>query len=183
MKRSRTATLLLMASSPVLLVACSDDAPPVQQEQFTTLEQCTAAGNLLDDCKKAEEHAKQVADTSAPRYMTRDECIKDFPPDQCVQRQDQRQGSIWGPLMTGFMISHLMSNGMRGSFYQSEPLYRRSTGSFYQPSTGAGTGAYAGSSFAARGLGTGSLTAPEGAGGRGATASRGGFGARGSAGE
>lgn len=178
MKRSATATLLLMATAPLLLTACSEDPPPVKEETFANVLQCTTAGNPQDECERAQKSAQANADGVAPKYQNRDECVADFGADQCVQRSDRREGSIWGPLMTGFMISHLMNNmGGRGSYYASEPLYRRQNNQYYRPSTSGGAGVYAGRSFAARGLGSGSLPAAEAAGSRGVTASRGGFGA------
>jgi uncharacterized protein YgiB involved in biofilm formation len=185
MKRSATATLLLMAATPMVMTACSDDSTPkVLENTYANVLQCTTAGNPQAECERAQKSAQANADGAAPKYKTREECVQDFGDDKCVERTDRREGSIWGPLMTGFMISHLMNNmGGRGAFYQSEPLYRRRDGADYRPSTGAGVGAFAGRSFASRGLGTGSLNAPEGAGSRATTVSRGGFGGSGSAGE
>lgn len=180
MKRSATATLLLMATAPLVLTACSDDPPPVREQTYANVLQCTTAGNPQDECERAQKSAQAVADGAAPKYMNRDECVADFGADQCVQRSDRREGSIWGPLMTGFMISHLMNNmGGRGSYYASEPLYRRRDNQYYRPSATGGSAVYAGRSFAARGLGSSSLPTAEAAGSRASTVGRGGFGAAG----
>jgi uncharacterized protein YgiB involved in biofilm formation len=184
MKRSAAATLLLMAATPLMLTACGDDATPkTRDEPYANVLQCTTAGNPQDECERAQKNALTNADGAAPKYKTREECVEDFGADKCVERTDRREGSIWGPLMTGFMISHLLNNnGGRGGYFQSEPLYRRRDGADYRPSAGAGTGAYAGRTFAARGLGNGTLNTPEGAGSRANTVSRGGFGSEGRAG-
>jgi len=177
MKRSTTATLLLMSIAPLMLTACDDpqaqnqaqaqaEAPApaqIQSQAFKTIDDCTHAGNTPAECQTAFNQAQTNATAAAPHYATRDDCIRQFGPDMCQERSGS-EGSFWGPLMTGFMISHMLGSSSP-SYYGSVPVYTQSNGQFYS-STGS-RGSY-GSVV--------STPASSDAGTRAITASRGGFG-------
>ncbi len=120
MKRSRTAKLVLMGVAPLALSACAE-----QQEAliYPTVEACVAGGLVSEaECRSAYDTAKVASDESAPRYLSRADCIADFGADQC-QSAPHSQGYFL-PLMTGFMIARALDGGR----YYPQPLYRPRTG-------------------------------------------------------
>lgn len=171
MKRSSTAALLLMGVAPLMLTACGDSQPQtaVKEQAYANIGDCTAAGNPQADCQRAFDQAQASSAASAPHYKTREDCIKEFGPDMCQPRSDAREGSFWGPLMTGFVLGRIFDGGS-SRYYGAEPLYRQRDGQDYRPSSG---GAWSGSFGSSRGSSSGSTDA---AGSRAVTASRGGFG-------
>lgn len=172
MKRSSTATLLLMSVAPLLLTACDDPAAQAQitQQPYPSVAACTTAGNPLADCQKAFDQAQANATAEAPHFKTREDCLKEFGPDMCQPRSDGGGGSFFMPMMTGFMLSRML-NGSSSS-YTSAPLYRQRDGQDYRSS-----GAYAGGGFSSGGRSSWSSTnSSDAAGSRAITASRGGFG-------
>ncbi|WP_266170918.1 DUF1190 domain-containing protein [Dyella subtropica] len=174
MKRSTTAKLLLMGLSPLMLTACGDSAPEasVKQQNFTTVADCTKAGVPQDECQRDFDRAQANADASAPHFKTREDCIRDYGADMCQERHSEREGSFWGPLMTGFMVSQLLHSGSP-SYQYAGPLYRQRDGRDYSPYSWSSS--YGGGS--SRSSGSGSTTGgAEPAGSRAITASRGGFG-------
>jgi len=171
MKRSTTASLLLMSVVPMLLTACDDPsstAPQITSQSYPTVAACTTAGNPQAECQKAFAQAQANATAGAPHYKTRDDCIKEFGPDMCQPHSDAG-GSFFMPMMTGFMLSRMLDGG--SSNYSSAPLYRQRNGQDYGP-----RGAYAGSGFSSGSSGWTTGHSSDGAGSRAITASRGGFG-------
>jgi uncharacterized protein YgiB involved in biofilm formation len=169
MKRSSTAALLLMGATPLFLSACGGSQDQqIKEQSYPTVAACTSAGNTPADCERAFDQAQAAANSAAPHYKTREECIQQFGPDQCQERTDDRQGSFWGPLMTGFILGRIL-NGGGASYYGSVPLYRQRDGQDYRPASGVG------GSWASGGYSSAHATA-DAAGSRAITASRGGFG-------
>ena len=163
MKRSTTATLLLMGIAPLMLSACDDPQPQIQSQAFKTVADCTSAGNTPAECQTAFSQAQMRASAAAPHYSSLAACIQQFGPDMCQERSGS-EGSFWGPLMTGFMISHMLGSSSP-SYYGAAPLYTQSNGQYYASPTSRG-------SFGS----TVTTSAGSDAGSRAITASRGGFG-------
>jgi len=167
MKRSTTATLLLMSAAPLCLTACDQSPPPnqIHSQSFPTVAACTQAGNPQADCQRAFDQAQASTAADAPHFKTREDCIREFGPDMCQERSDAHEGSFWGPLMAGFMISRMLNNNTP-SYYGSQPLYRQRDGQ-YVPSSGSGD---------SYGRTASTPSGSADAGSRAVTASRGGFG-------
>lgn len=92
-----------------------------------------------DDCSKANpsgsaqcvaayDAAKKDAEKTAPKYASREDCIAEFGEGQCTQTpaqsgvasdEGQSSGSMWMPLMAGYMMGRMMSGGA----YAQQPLF------------------------------------------------------------
>lgn len=164
MKRSRTATLVVMGLSPLLLSAC-DDAQKSQQA-FTTLGNCTAAGVPESSCERAYTQAAAQATTLAPHYVTRGQCAQDYDEDSCQENLAAAGGSAWSPVMNGFLIGRVMQGGATG-YYPAGPVFRKRDDTDYSPHYGS---VYTG------GAGGWRNVSSEEAVGEGDTVGRGGFG-------
>ena len=134
MKRSRTLTLVLMAPAPLMLAGC-DNAPEEQMRKgfYTDVAACVADGNAADVCQRAHDAADKTNATNAPKFKTKEECIAEFG-DLCRERAVSTGGGeagFWSPLMTGFLISQLLSSG-RPSYFDASPIYRLRSGQYAQ---------------------------------------------------
>ncbi len=140
MKRSRALTLVLMAPAPLLVAGC-DSAPDEQVRKgfYTDVAACVADGNPADVCQRAHDGAEKTNATNAPKFKTREECIAEFG-DLCRERTNE--AGFWSPLMTGFLISQLLSSG-RPSYFDASPIYRLRTGQYAQYDD-RGSGGYGG---------------------------------------
>ncbi|HEY0179783.1 MAG TPA: DUF1190 domain-containing protein [Dokdonella sp.] len=131
MKRSRQLALLAIAQTPFALVGCDvhDHAPQQMTRQgfYTSVEACEHDGNSADVCQRAAQAAAAAGTTAAPRYRTKAECVAEYG-DLCAERE--HEGGIWMPLMTGFMISQLLSPGRAPAYLDSGPIYRTRAGQY-----------------------------------------------------
>jgi uncharacterized protein YgiB involved in biofilm formation len=128
MKRSRQLALLAIAQTPWVLVGC-DNAPEEQTRQgfYTSVEACEHDGNTADVCQHASQAANTASTAAAPRYRSKAECIQEYG-DLCAEHQ--HESGIWMPLMTGFMISQMLSPGRSPVYLDSNPIYRTRTGQY-----------------------------------------------------
>lgn len=173
MKRSRTAALLLMSTAPLLLTACDRSESASREGLYTSVEACVAQTNDSATCRQAFAKAQQDATASAPRFANREACEASYGKEQCAERSDGANHSFFGPLMTGFFLSQMMSrNGVAANGFNSAPAFRDSNGGWQRPAAGAG-GVYRG--------GAGTAMVPVNATpNRAVTVSRSGFGSSGS---
>ncbi len=144
MKRSRTTALLLMGSAPLLFTACQQDTPvKVQEGLYTSVQSCTDATGDPSACRTAFAQAQARAADSAPQYASREDCARDYPPEQCVSQHTSAGHSFIGPMMTGFFLSRMLDAGRAGSpMPPAAPAFRDKD----QQWGGAGGGYYGGSS-------------------------------------
>lgn len=179
MKRSKTATLILMGLSPLLLNACNDGPPQgsaqLSQQNFTTVADCEKSGVPQASCQKASDDAQADALKSSPHFSTHEACVEQYGADECHQRSDSGGTSFWGPALTGFLIGRMMS-GSNNSYYPAGPTFRQTNGSYYASSGGVYGGAYASGASGWRSTSAASGGDTSAAGTRAITASRGGFG-------
>ncbi len=132
MKRSRQLALLAIAQTPFVLVGC--DSQPAQPQEmtkqgfYTSVEACEKDGNSADMCNRASQTANAASTAAAPRYKSKAECIEEYG-DLCSEREHE-SGGIWMPLMTGFMISQMLSPGRSPMFLDSNPMYRTRGGQY-----------------------------------------------------
>lgn len=146
MKRSKTAALLLMSAAPLLLTAC-DSESPAREGLYTSVEACVAQTNDSNTCQLAYAKAEQETATTAPRFANREECEASYGTEKCAERSDGASHSFFGPMMTGFFLSQMLSrNGAPMNGFKSGPAFRDSTGGWQRPATGgAAGGVYRGS--------------------------------------
>lgn len=135
MKRSRILHLgSLMATASFSLAACS--VPPERmaaapegewetraEGAFKSVEECKASGAATpDDCDAAYKAATDDANANAPKFANKAECEVDFGEGQCEERAQANGGSMFMPLMAGFMLGRMLNGGNRGA---SSALFRR----------------------------------------------------------
>jgi uncharacterized protein YgiB involved in biofilm formation len=140
MKRSKTAALLLMSTSPLLLSACDRSESASREGLYTSVEACVAQTNDSATCKQAFDKAQKDAATTAPRFANREECEAKYGKEQCAERNDGASHSFFGPLMTGFFLSQMLRNGSPMNGFSSAPAFRDSKGGWQQPAPGGGAG-------------------------------------------
>lgn len=143
MKRSRTLTLTsLMAAGGVSLTACGDgpgDAvrigaadPGTEAFAYQTLEACKAAGEVPVAACETAQTAALADDAKSARWNDQASCEDVYGEGQCVPRSQAGGGSIWGPLITGFVVGRMLDGGWGG-----RGLYRDwRDGGFYTASGG-----------------------------------------------
>lgn len=139
MKRSRSLSLLLMGSLLIGAQGCSNQPSTPDEEvfrAFTSLSECTTSGLFTEaECKDfAITAIKEV-----PQFTSKEECEASFGSDMCngpvaqnspaangtvsgESTVQQGSGSMWHPMLMGFMAGRLLSgaNVMQGS----QPLYK-----------------------------------------------------------
>ncbi|GFZ96808.1 DUF1190 domain-containing protein [Dyella caseinilytica] len=165
MKRSKTASLVVMGLSPLFISAC-DDTQKSQQE-FVSVEACVQAGVPDISCEDAHDRASSDAMRFATHYSSEALCDNDYDQSTCVETEDDNGNRYWFPAMSAFLIARVM-HGSQVSYFPAGPVYRKRDHHDYSPRYGS---VYAGGGSG----GWHSVPADEVA-GEGDTASRGGFG-------
>ena len=174
-KRSRAVPLVALAGA-FGLAACEDDR--VDAAVFPTAETCAAEAREGEvwfseaDCAEAAETALAEHERSAPRYDDQALCEEQHG-GECYAEQRPGGGSVFLPLIAGYMLGNMMSG--RGA---AQPLYRTPAGGF---ANAAGTAAFGSNLGRAKVAPTGFRAAPATAGAapmtRASVARTGGFGA------
>lgn len=138
-KRKRSSSIALttmMAGAASLNVAACDSSTPanwndgnagrgqVEAFQYASLEACKTADEVSDaDCDKGWAAAQADDEKNGPRYQDRGTCEEVYGDGNCVPRNTS-SGSVFGPLLTGFIIGQMLDGGGRG-YYRGTGLYRR----------------------------------------------------------
>ncbi|WP_462158982.1 DUF1190 domain-containing protein [Pseudoalteromonas sp. GB56] len=135
MKRTSKLKLTLMLGATAGLTGCGD--PDESALLFEDVDDCTSFGVETEVCQAQYQDALANHALEAPKYVNENLCETDFGFDRCEQ-----EGSIWRPIMAGFMIAmvaeavdeglDLMKKKKRkkyaylgGNYYSgSKPLYR-----------------------------------------------------------
>lgn len=124
MKRSKSLKLALMGATIFTMTAC--DQPDETASIFESVDECAKfEGQDLDQCRQGWEKAAQEHVRTAPKYTSIADCQADFGPEQCEQAPQQTTsgGSIFMPMMMGYMMGSMLSNGTRSNV-ATQPLYR-----------------------------------------------------------
>ncbi|GAP75237.1 MULTISPECIES: DUF1190 domain-containing protein [Pseudoalteromonas] len=98
MKRTNKLKLTLMLGASAGLSGCTDPEEPALL--FTDVDDCTDFGVERDVCQAQYQQALANHDIEAPKYANENLCENDFGFERCEQ-----EGSIWRPIMAGFMIA------------------------------------------------------------------------------
>ena len=133
MKRSRQLALLAVAQTPWALVGCGgvQDAQPqalTKQGFYTSVEACERDGNSAELCRRASQAADTASANDAPRYKSKADCIAEYG-ELCTEKREAG-GGFWMPLMTGFMLSQMLSPGRAPAYLDANPIYRSRTGQY-----------------------------------------------------
>lgn len=187
MKRSRSVALTsLMAGAGLSVSACDQSATHWggqaqrvdQPAAYRTLQECKASGETpADQCDRA--YAQAQAD--APKFNDRQTCEQRYGVDQCVPRNQAGGGSVFMPLLAGFMIGRALNGGGGyGGGFGGAPIFRDRNGG-YVGGGGYGGGGFGGfgggrTSIGRSGYDSPSAYAPSRVQSRSSVISRGGFG-------
>lgn len=139
MKRSRyfrPVTIGLLGVSAFTLAACKQE--PEQASAFPDLQSCIAesvrpnAAVTEQDCTTAYAQAVQTNVESAPRYDALAVCEQEHGAGNCQQADNPQGGggSIFMPLLTGFLLGKMLSGG---GAIMSQPLYPKQGGGYATP--------------------------------------------------
>ena len=121
MKRTKILRLALMSASALTLAACENQEDVAI---FESVEQCVKYDGFgMEDCKASLDQAKAEHIRAAPKYTSAADCEADFGAAQCetAPQQTSSGGSVFMPLMMGYMMGNMLSGRSRGT---SQPLYR-----------------------------------------------------------
>ena len=134
MKRSHSLSLIIMGS--LLLPACGQEPQSAQEElfaTFTSVQECDASGLFSE--KECRDLAI-AAVAQSPRFASQAECEEAYGPEQCNYVKDvnpdtpptseqvveRTSGSMWMPMMMGYMAGRMLGGG--GYMQGSQPLYK-----------------------------------------------------------
>lgn len=124
MKRSKSLKLALMGATVLTMTACDD--PNEVAAIFESVDECAQyEGQDLDQCRSGWEKAAEEHIRTAPKYTSVEDCQADFGPEQCEQAPQQTTsgGSVFMPLMMGYMMGSMLSGGGRSNV-ATQPLYK-----------------------------------------------------------
>ncbi|MBT9383801.1 DUF1190 domain-containing protein [Pseudooceanicola sp. CBS1P-1] len=154
-KRSRKVALAIVgAASFAALAGCREDQ--VDAQAFPDLQSCKAASNnsglfSVQECETAFADAQQLNVETAPRYDSKATCEQEHGEGNCeseaqaMGNEGGGMGSIFLPLMAGYLIGNMM--GGRTGMAAAQPLYKTANGKF---TNAAGTAAYSSNSGKAK---------------------------------
>lgn len=128
MKRSRTASLVVMGLSPLVLTGCGHTQK--SQQVFTTLENCGEAGVPASVCTQAHDEASTQASTVAPSFPDQDQCAQQYDADSCAETDVADGTAAWHPAMYGFLIGRVVQSGTT-HFYPAGPVFHKRDDSYY----------------------------------------------------
>lgn len=185
-KRSRSVALVILGAAAFALAGCREEE--VDASAFPDLQSCTDAANAggafsTTDCQAAFAQAQQLQAETAPRYDSLEVCEAEHGEGACGDEAqvtgNQGGGSIFMPLLAGYLIGNMMSRGATAS-PAVQPLYKTSDGRFtnatgsstYASNTGRGSLAASQFTKAPATIGKAPMT-------KATVASRGGFGGAG----
>ena len=127
MKRSRNVKLAQMKKSwlpatPSITVAaivfvsgCSEGAQ--EMNIYSGVSECIKNNpEQSEQCKTAYQDALNEAESTAPKYKSRADCVAEFGEQMCVQSS---QNNWFMPAMAGFMFGQMMNNRS----YNHQPIF------------------------------------------------------------
>lgn len=135
-KRSRAVALTILGAASFAIAGCRDEQ--VEAEAFPNLAACEAeakSGGLftLDQCKQAFAEAETLHAESAPRYDSLAVCEEQHGAGNCGSEEQQvsngGSGSIFMPLLAGYLIGSMLGNAGRG-MSAAQPMYSNGRGGY-----------------------------------------------------
>ncbi|SUB83611.1 Protein of uncharacterised function (DUF1190) [Pragia fontium] len=121
----RLAPVALAVSAVFMLSGCEQADESVSL--FANADECKQSNPAMgDQCTIAYNQALEEAVKTAPKYATKEDCVAEFGESQCTQApaqagmsaEPQQSGSMWMPLMAGYMMGRMMGGG-----YGQSPLF------------------------------------------------------------
>lgn len=134
-KSFRLKPLAAIVASALILAACGDNTKEQMEEvsMYRNVEECVRYNpDAKSLCETTFAQATQEAIDTAPRFATREDCVAEFgeagcqvaPVNQENATAQQSSGSMWMPLMAGFLFGRMMGGG----FNAHKPLYSPQNG-------------------------------------------------------
>ncbi|WP_417269704.1 DUF1190 domain-containing protein [Celeribacter sp.] len=180
-KRSKRAAIAILGATAFTLAGCQEEQ--VDAQAFPDLQSCTAdaaQGGMfsVQDCETAVAEAETLHLEAAPRYESLEVCEEQHGVGECGSEASATQGgsgSIFMPLLSGYLIGSMLSN--RAGMSAGQPMYKTKGGQY---TNAARTSTFSGNSGATK-LNTSQFNRPAATAGkapmtRATAASRGGFG-------
>jgi uncharacterized protein YgiB involved in biofilm formation len=136
--RSRNVRIALLGAAAFSVAGCVPE--DVATQVFPTLGECRAAALDLtgafsvDDCEQAFALAEVAHTETAPRYDELALC-EELHGGECTvdpAAASSGGGSVFMPLMMGYMMGSMMNNGR--ATMAAQPLYRTASGTYSTPS-------------------------------------------------
>ncbi len=136
MKRSTKLALISVAGVAAVLAYSqysSDAEAETDGTIFASVADCVSAGQEESSCKARFGEAFETYTKSAPRFVSREDCEKDFGAERCVPdvtaantaqpatAQASSGGGYFMPMMLGFMAGRMLSGSQMGA--GAAPLY------------------------------------------------------------
>lgn len=148
-KRSAHVALAILGAAAFTLAGCTEEE--VDAQAFPDLKSCQEAANLgggfsAADCTTAFAEAAALHVEAAPRYDSLAVCEEQHGAGACGSEQAVQSGgsgSIFMPLMMGYLIGSMLGGGGRG-VAAAQPLYKTPDGKFTNPAGSAVYGANSG---------------------------------------
>ena len=180
-KRSRTVALTILGAAAFTVAGCREEQ--VEAQAFPDLASCQAAatqGGLFTpaECDQAFAEAEALHVEAAPRYDSLAVCEEQHGQGACGSEAEQAggSGSIFMPLLAGYLIGSMLGRGMAGTA-AAQPMYRNAAGGFTNASRTTSFGSNAGrAQMGAQSFARPAATAGQAPMSRATAASRGGFG-------
>ncbi|WP_025119946.1 MULTISPECIES: DUF1190 family protein [unclassified Serratia (in: enterobacteria)] len=122
----RVAPVALAISAVFMLAGCEQADETVSL--YKNADDCSTSNpSMSEQCTTAYNNALKEAEKTAPKYATREDCVAEFGDAQCTQApaqagmaaESQSSGSMWMPLMAGYMMGRMMGGGG----YAQQPLF------------------------------------------------------------
>lgn len=129
-RRLSRLTPVAIAISTVLMLSGCEEVSDQTVSMYQNAQDCSVANpNLTEQCTTAYNQAKAEALKTAPKYSSREDCVAEFGESQCTAvtpeeagvtgQQYQQSGSMWMPLLAGYMFGRMMG----GAGFASQPLF------------------------------------------------------------
>lgn len=143
----RLAPVALAVSAVFMLAGCEKTDETVSLYQ--NADDCSQANpSQSAECTTAYNTALQEAVKTAPKYATREDCVAEFGESQCTQAPaqagmvptsssettaaaPQQSGSMWMPLMAGYMMGRMMGGGASQPLFTSKHRTARLTANLW----------------------------------------------------
>lgn len=122
---------VVLGTSAFALAACEEEVDTVVLEQDFD---CSAGADLpfgmtTAQCEDLRDAAIEEHQASAPRYDAVDVCEEQHGVGNCQAAEGAGGGSIFMPLLAGYMIGNMMRNTSAGA-YRARPLVGGSAGGY-----------------------------------------------------
>lgn len=157
MKRSKHVALVILGAAAFTLAGCKSDE--VDAQAFPDIASCKAAaerGGLFSaqECDAAFNEAQKLHVETAPRYENREACEAQHGAGACgteaeatagaaaTPAGEQQQasgggmGSIFMPMIAGYLMGSMLSGARGAGVAPSQPMYRTPDGKFTTASGG-----------------------------------------------